>query len=577
MFIRPCYRKKDGKRHAYWALVESYRSVLGPRQRVVSYIGALEDDEIVECKPDKHVGALFVDDQNIKKRRVIEVDPDRVEVRRCRDFGGVWLGWELIRKLGLDIFAAQKMPAGEETVPWHLMSWVLVLSRMCDASSELYIAEHLYARSAMSDLLGIPEEKINDDRLYRALDELLPHKDDFEIYLKEKMGELFEIKYDLLLYDVTSTYFEGNVAGNTQAKRGYSRDHRPDCKQVCIGLVVSRCGMPLGYEVFDGNRHDSKTVREIVEKMESRYGKADRIWVMDRGMISEKNMSFLRESGRRYIIGTPRSQLKAFERELLSDDWQKIREGVEVKLCPSPDNADETFILCRSKDRRTKEKAMHDRFEQRIEAGLKKIEHSCQKRKNSASKVAQRVGSLMAKNTRSAKLFDIHITTGSDGVAQFKWSKKDAWREWAQLSEGCYLLRSNVADWTAEELWKAYIQLTDAETAFRIHKDDLSIRPIWHQKTERTQAHILVCFLSYVLWKALGQLCRKAGLGDEPRRIFDEIGNIRMVDVIMPTTDGREFLRRCITRPSDHQNILLQKLGLTLPKQLKTTKCSEDF
>jgi transposase len=388
---------------------------------------------------------------------------------------------------------------------------------------------------------------------------------------------LFDLKYDLLLYDVTSTYFEGEAARNELAKRGYSRDHRPDCKQVCIALVVSRNGMPLGYEVFAGNTHDSRTVQEIVGTMEGRYGSADRIWVLDRGMVSKKNLAFLRKNGRRYIVGTPRNQLKAFEKELLAGDWKVIRPGLEVKLCTTPENQGETFILCRSADRREKEKAIHERFEKRIEEGLKNIESACAKQRHSPVNIARRVGRLMGQNTRSASLFEVEIQTEADGRAGLIWSKKPSQRRWSELSEGCYLLRSNIADWSAEDLWKAYIQLTEAETAFRIDKSDLSIRPIWHQKTERVQAHILVCFLAYVLWKTLGQMCARAGLGEEPRRVFDELGRIRLVDVVMPTLDGRSYTRRCVTRPTDHQMILLQKLKFVLPKQLKMTDCSEDF
>jgi len=577
MFIRPCYREKDGKRHAYWALVESYRTVRGPRQRVVSYVGAIGEDEVVEGYGDGQDDLLFAGggEKECKLRR-IEIDPDRVEARRCRDFGGVWLGWELIRRLGLDQFVGQTIDRGREEVPWPLMVWILVLSRLCDASSELYIAEHLYARSAMPDLLGIPEDKINDDRLYRALDELLPHKAALERFLKKRLGSLFALKYDLLLYDMTSTYFEGEAAGNRQAKRGYSRDHRPDCKQVCIALVVSRDGMPLGYEVFDGNTADAKTVRQMVGTMEGRYGVADRIWVWDRGMVSEANLAFLREGGRRYIVGTPRSQLKAFERDLLAGDWKLIRDGLEVKLCANPDRRGETFILCRSADRGKKEQAIHARFERRIEEGLRKIARACARQPLSAVRADHRVGRLMGQNTRAAALFDVHVRTHR-GRAHLVWTKKEAWRNWASLREGCYLLRSNITDWSAEELWHAYIQLTEAEKAFCIHKSDLGIRPIWHQKAERVQSHILVCFLVYVLWKTLGQLCVRAGLGEEPRRVFDELGNIRLVDVVMPTTDGRVFTRRCVTRPTDHQSILLQRLQFVLPRHLKMMDCSEDF
>jgi transposase len=383
--------------------------------------------------------------------------------------------------------------------------------------------------------------------------------------LKNRLGELFGLEYDLLLYDVTSTYFEGQAACNPQARRGYSRDHRPDCKQVCIGLVVSKCGMPLGYEVFAGNRADVTTLQEIVETIERRYGQADRIWVVDRGMVSAENIDFLKQNGRRYLVGTPKSMLKQFERELLSEDWHAVRAGLEVKLCSAPDGQ-ETFVLCRSRDRREKEKAMHERFEKRIEEGLQRIEAGCRKQHLTPLVVAQRLGRLLGQNSRAAGLFQSEVQTAADGRARLVWKKVEKWRDWAALSEGCYLLRTNVSDWSDEELWKAYIQLTEAEGAFRIHKSDLRLRPIWHQKEERVQAHILVCFLAYVLWKTLGQKCRRAGLGDEPRRVFEELGEIELVDVVLPTRQGTEIRRRCITEPTDHQAILLTHLKMRLPK-----------
>ena len=500
----------------------------------------------------------------------VQVDAKRVRVERCVDFGGPWLGRELMARLGLISSLGKLIPAGREDIPWALMALVLVLSRLCQPSSELYIAEHLYKRTAIGELLGIPADKVNDDRLYRALDKLLGYKEELEIHLKNRLGELFGLEYDLLLYDVTSTYFEGQANGNPKAQRGYSRDHRGDCKQVCIGLVVTKGGMPLGYETFAGNRSDVTTMQEIVETMEARYGKADRIWVMDRGVISDENMEFLIEGGRRYIVGTPKGMLRKFERELLSQDWQLVHEGLEVQLCPSPDG-DETFILCRSEDRREKEKAMHERFAKRIEEGLKKIEAGCVKRKYKPVTIAKRLGKLLGRNSRAAGLFETDVVQAADGRAKLIWRKVAAWRDWAELSEGCYLLRTNVTDWSGEDLWKAYIQLTDAEEAFRIHKTDLRIRPIWHQKEQRVDAHILVCFLAYVVRKTLGQLCSQGGLGDEPRRVFDELARIKAVDVVLPTRSGIEIRRRCVTRPTDHQAILLQRLGLTLPTNLPIT------
>ncbi len=504
---------------------------------------------------------------------------------------------ELVRRLKLDEFLTRMMPTGREHVPWSLSSLVLVISRLLDPSSELYVSEQWYPKTALPELLGVPADRVDDNRLYRTLDELLPHKEALEVHLKQRLGELFALEYDLLLYDVTSTFFEGQPTFEL-AQRGYSRDQRGDCKQVCIGLVVSRCGMPLGYEVFAGNTADVTTVKQIVMTMESRYGKSDRIWVMDRGMVSEANLRFLREGGRRYIVGTPKSLLKKFEQHVLNEGWHKIREGLEVKLCAAPRDADEdddtdadddrvadsartdpasntasadipeTFILCRSADRWKKEDAILRRFEQKIETRLKSMTARCQKQKRSPLTVAREIGRLLGQNTRAAKLFQVTVETTETGHARITWKKVEHLRDWATLSAGCYLLRTNVRDWDDEELWKAYIQLSEAEAAFRIHKSDLSLRPIWHQKEDRVLAHILVCFLSYVLWKLLGQLCKSAGLGDEPRRVLSELSDIRLIDVVLPTRDGLEIRKRCITRPSDHQQILLDKLRLRLPEKI---------
>lgn len=571
MYLRKCHSTKRKKEHNYWQLVESYRTVRGPRQRIVAYLGDISQTECqglkqaAEEKTGTWQSRLF--DENGEPEWV-EVDTKRIRVGRVRDFGGYWLGLQMLEKLQLVAFLEQAIPSGREDIDWSMMSLVLVLMRLCEPSSELCIVEDLYERSPLADLLGIPEEKMNDDRLYRALDKLLPYKSGLEKHLKEQLGELFQLKYDLLLYDVTSTYFEGEAADNKQAQYGYSRDHRPDCKQVCIALVVSREGMPLGYEVFNGNRHDVTTVEDIVTKIESQYGRAERIWVMDRGMISEETLEFLQFGNRRYIVGTPKSQLKNFEQELLNQDWEKIQDGLEVKLCSSPERK-ETFVLCRSEARAQKEKAIHERFEKRIEKGLTKIEESCRKRKQKVGITERRVGRLLGANSRAAGLFKVEVREGKDDKAELAWQKVEAWRQWAELSEGCYMLRTNIAGWNTGKLWEAYIQLTQAETAFRIQKSDLRIRPIWHQKEERVQAHILVCFLAYVLWKMLGQMCRKAGLGNEPRKVFDEIAQIKVVDVVLPTKRGTTITKRCIAQPTEAQSVLLQKLGLHLPQYMK--------
>ena len=582
MFIRPCYREKEGKRHAYWALVESYRTERGPRQRVVAYLGQLDEAgrlglrEAAEGRGDQRQQALFDDTQP----QWVKVNAKGVRVENCRQFGGPWLALELIRKLGLHDFLKRTLPSGREDVPWSLTALILIIARLCDPSSELHIAEHFYRQTALPELLGVPIEKVDDNRLYRGLDCLLPNKQELEVFLKERLGQLFGLEYDLLLYDVTSTFFEGE-ANFPMAQRGYSRDQRSDCKQVCIGLVVSRCGLPLGYEVFAGNTADVTTVEHIVTTMEQRYGQSNRVWVMDRGMVSEENLEFLRSSGRRYIVGTPKPLLKHYEQELLKADWHAIRDGLEVKLCQAPPGEDaelnddsqaqpETFILCRSRDRSEKDSAILRRFEAKIEARLQAMADRCARQKRHPMKVEREVGRLLGQNTRAAKLFEVTVETTDEGHARLKWKKLETVRDWATLSAGCYLLRTNVQDWTDEELWKTYIQLTEAEAAFRIHKSDLSLRPIWHQKQDRVLAHILVCFLAYVLWKMLGQLCERAGLGNEPRRVLEELSDIRSVDVVLPTSDGTEIRKRCIAKPSEHQAILIQRLGLTLPSHLKT-------
>lgn len=576
MFLRPHYRRRNGQREAYWALVESYRTEEGPRQRTVAYLGLMDEagrlgvEQAADPHPSSRQRDLFPECRT--EPRFVEIDRTRVRVENCRQFGGPWLALELVKQLGLCAFLKRTLPAGQEHVPWSLTALILVIARLCEPSSELHIAEHFYRQSALGELLGVPADKVDDNRLYRGLDELLPHKPALEAFLKQRFGELFAVEYDLLLYDVTSTYLEGQASANPLAKRGYSRDHRPDCKQVCIGLVVTRCGLPLGYEVFAGNRHDSTTLEEIVETMEARYSQAQRIWVLDRGMVSQDNLDFLKAGQRQYLVGTPKSQLKRFEQQLAGQDWRVIREGLEVKLCQCPDGTTETYILCRSRDRHEKEQAMHARFEKRIEEGLTKIAAACSRRRQDVLAISRRVGRLLGQNTRAAGLFDIHVRAVENGAAHITWTKVEKWRAWAQLSEGAYVLRTNVGGWSDGDLWHAYIQLTDAETAFRIQKSDLSLRPVWHQKEDRVLAHILVCFLAYVLWKFLGQLCQKAGLGNEPRQVLAELSELRAVDVVLPTKEGREIRSRCVTQPSDHQKILLERLGLQLPSRLHTTE-----
>lgn len=572
MYLKRCGQSRAHRDGDFWVLVESQRTKRGPRQRVVAYLGDMEKVACVGVKqaamdrPGSWQSRLF-DEEG--EPEWVEVDSKRVRVERVRDFGGYWLGLQLLDKLDLVALLERLLPVGREEIPWPMMALTLVLMRLCEPSSELRIAEHSYERSVLGDLLGIPAEKVNDDRLYRALDRLLPRKEELEKHLKERMGELFGLEYDLLLYDITSTYFEGACENNEKARFGYSRDKRSDCKQVCIGLVVSREGMPLGYEMFAGNRADVSTVTEMVEKIERQYGKAKRIWVMDRGMISEKTLALLRSEGRRYIVGTPRGQLRQFEGELSSGEgWEEIAEGLSAKLMAA-ESGKEWFILCRSKARGSKEKAMLARFEERIEAGLRELGAACAgEKKLRQATVERRVGALLGKNSRAKGLFKVEVGSRGDGGASIAWARQGRPAQWAALKEGCYLLRTNV-EGKVEELWRSYIQLTEAEAAFRIEKSDLRIRPIWHQKEDRVQGHILVCFLAYVLRKTLAQMCKGAGLGDEPRKVFDEIAQIKVVDVVMPTRGGVTIRKRCIAQPTKPQAILLQRLGLQLPQRMK--------
>ncbi len=569
MFLRRKCRNKDGKPHYYWSLVETYRTSSGPRQRTVAYLGDVEEAVQLGVKEaaEGHVGQQpsFFDKT---EPEWTEVNVRRVHTERSRRFGDIWVALEVMKKLGLTELFDRLIPQTREKIRWSSVAEVLIISRFCEPRSELFIAEQFYRGTALCDLLGISEEDIYDNRLYRALDKLVMQKDKIQEHLKERLGTLFDLQYDILLYDVTSTYFEGEAGINSKAQYGYSRDSRPDCKQVCIGLVVTKDGFPFGYEVFEGNKHDSKTVETIIEKMESVYGRSERIWIMDRGMVSPGNLELLNSEGRRYIIGTPKAQLRKFEKELLSGDWQEVHEGVEVKLCPSPNGGTEVFILCRSKDRQKKEEAIHNRFITRIEEGLKKIEKSCAVgRVKSRGIVERRIGRLLEKNQRAASLFNIEVKE-LDGSLKITWTVRKEISDWARVSEGCYLLRSNVADWTPEELWKAYIQLTKAEEAFRLQKHDLKLRPVWHQREDRVNAHILVCFITYVLWKTLGRMCNNADLGDEPRKIIELLKRITLVDVILPTRKGIDIRLRCISKPERDLAMMLQKLQLIPPSRL---------
>ena len=589
MFLRRCERKKNGKRHTYWALVESYRTARGSRQRVIAHLGELKaGEETGWAKLGQHLKGppatrrpqLSLFDPPPPEPCAAEpvaVRLSGVRLERLRDFGDVWLAWGLWRTLGLDELLEGRIESGREDVSWSTVAAILTIARFCEPASELHIEEKWYRRTALEDLLGVPPEKVHTDRLYAGLDRLLPHKEVLEKHLHQRFGELFELKCDLLLYDITSTYFEGDAEGNPLAQRGYSRDSRPDRPQVCIGLVVTEDGFPLGYEIFAGNTHDSTTVQGVIAALEKKYGSLNRIWVMDRGMVSEENLQFLRGRGGKYIVGTPKALLTQFEQHLTDQNWTTAQAGVEVKLVPAPTGS-ETFLLARSADRREKERAMHEKFTTRLEAGLQRLARAAERGRLKEERVAgERLGRLKEKNWRASHVFDVTIQRlaaprGKQNL-EITWRRNARFAEWAELSEGCYLLRSNLTDVDAATLWKRYIQLTEAEWAFRIAKDELEIRPIWHQKEDRVKAHILVCFLAYAMWKTLAGWMAAAGLGDAPRTLLYELAKIKSGDVALPAkgADGIEkTLRlRCITEPDPAQSQLLHRLGLLLPRRLR--------
>jgi Transposase DDE domain len=379
MYLRHKRIRKNGKVHTYWSLVRSVRVGQKVRQQVVAQLGKLNAKERARaetfadhitgrrCRP-----SLF-EPSGAGGDEVAEINLKGITLERSRRFGDVFLGLVLWRALELDELFGRLLPEGREEVRWSTVAAIHAILRLCEPSSDLFLAENLFRKTALEDLLGVPPEKMNEDRVYRALDEILPHKEAVEKHLRDRLGTLFDLDYDILLYDVTSTYFEGLVPRNPQAKRGYSRDHRPDCKQVCIALVVARGGVPLAYEVFDGNRVDVTTVKEIVTTMESRFGSAKRVWVMDRGMASEANVKFLNEGGRRYLIGAVKSDLKRYEARIVEErDWTRIREDIEVKLCPT-ESGEELYILCRSEQRRDKDLAILNRFETQLEKRIESL------------------------------------------------------------------------------------------------------------------------------------------------------------------------------------------------------------
>ena len=589
MFLRRNRRRHHGECYEYWSLMRTVRTAKGPRHELVASLGkapGLDEDKRLSWE---NVGDLLEgrDPAPIQgrlgeplppPRQWMQVDVRGLRVERVRDFGEVYLALSLWRRLGLHTLLRDLIAPGRESVSWELIACILTVARFCGNKSELEVAERWYADSALEDLLGVPFSQINDARLYRGLDVLHQHKDRICQHLLERYQSWFGVEFEFLLYDVTSTYFEGKAEGNPKAQRGYSRDQRSDCKQVNIGLVVTPEGLPIGYEVFAGNTADVSTVEDMVEMMEKKYGQAKRIWVMDRGMVSEDNLDFLRERQARYIVGTPKQHMRRFEAQLLDqNDWAEVQPGVEVKLVEHHDgDGREQYVLCRSSERRQKEAAMLEQQRQRLMTQLHKTDAGLRKRPaKDVGHIERRIGRWLGRYPGAERLIEVSVQRDGEGRAcGLSIVEKSERQSWAELAHGAYLLRTNCTEQDPAQLWRWYIHLTQAEECFKISKSDLHLRPVFHQKEHRVEAHILVCFLTLALWRTLEMWMRGKDLGNCARQLLKEVATVRSMDVVLPVrTEGQDrptdLHLRVVARPDRMVAELLHRLGLDLPSAPK--------
>ena len=506
MFLRPYCRFKDGKQHTYYALVESVRTDAGPRQHVVAYLGELNHDQerrwqrtvvFYNRQGDAQQLRLFPDDDQV----TLPDDPDIVRIRlssvgwtNARRFGDIWLARWLWHFLHLDDIVNRHLPQGKHTIRPADIVAIEVINRLCAPCSEFALAEHWYASTALEDLSGVPDSAITKDRLYRTLDELRQAQLAIENDVKDQLGTLFHLEYDLLLYDLTSTYFEGLAEENDLARRGHSRDHRSDCKQVVVALVVTREGFPLAHFTLPGNTQDLQTVEKVVRAVEERFGQAQGVWVMDRGMISKDSLRFLSRSGRRYVLATRRSEVMRFHKYLGAGGWQRLADHEEIEVKPLR-RGRVCYLLARSKPRRQKERAMRRRQRRGLARALKKLDEVINKRRlRSRDKILERIGRLKARFPKATAFVNISVTKRGCAKLQWQWNM-DKFKA-ALATDGVYLLRSNQRGWSAAEFWETYMQLTVVERAFRILKSHLLLRPIWHHYSGGTEAHVLfACWL----------------------------------------------------------------------------------
>jgi transposase len=588
MFLRANHREKDGKRHTYWSLVETVRTPDGPRQRTLCHLGELNDSaqarwlktiDVFNDAGERHQLKLFPSDvaPPPDDAEVAQVLVQRVRLERTRQLGPALLGLAVWRQLRLDEFFEARVDAVPADVPWSRVAAILAINRLCAPGSELALEERWYPTTALDDLLHLPEGTINDSRLYRTLDHLLPQKTALERHLTARYGELFAAEFDVLLYDLTSSYVEGAAPKNPMMHRGYSRDHRPDCLQVVLAVIVNVDGFPLSYETFDGNRADVTTLETVMRMVERKYGPARRVWVFDRGIVSDANLAAIRRRGGQYLVGTRRATLRHVEQALLDGPWTQVRDEVEAQLVPIPGGT-ETYVLCRSTARREKELAIRRRFSTRLEDRLRGLERRVATgRLKDRGKIERVLGRLQAAYASVADLYEMAVRDEA-GQLRLHWTLIEDRRAWRDAREGAYLLRTNLVGQTVEELWTKYIQLTEAEAAFRALKSELAVRPVFHQLERRAKAHLVVAFLGYALWVTLKQLLHRRATGLTPGRALALLATLQSADIILPTTDGREIRLRRVTQPTPEQQRLLDQLEITLPTHLESNaECSGDF
>jgi hypothetical protein len=577
MFLRYTQRKKDGKIHRYWSIVENHRGE-GRRvvQRHVLYLGEINDSqEAAWCRSievfESGTGhwrqvALFPEDREAPElaHEVVHVCLDQLQLRQPRQWGACWLASELWRQLRLDDYWREKLRLSREGTDWLDVLKILVSYRLIDPGSEWRLHREWYHHSAMRDLLGRTGDTVELQSLYRCLDKLLEHKRGLFSFLTERWRDLFEAGYEVLLYDLTSTYFECDPPGRGKRRHGYSRDKRPDCVQVVIALVITPEGFPLAYEVMAGNTSDKTTLKAFLEKIENQYGKANRVWVMDRGIPTEDILREMRAATTpvSYLVGTPRGRLTKLEKEFLKLPWARVKDSLEVKLLPQEG---ELYILARSQGRRKKERAMRRR---RLKQLWKRL-HELQRQKLTRDELLLKLGAAKAEAGKAYRLVEVQVPKAEEPVraGTFTFSLRKERLRAAMRSEGDYLLRSNLSGEDPAILWQRYIQLTEIEAAFRNLKSDLAIRPIHHQKDPRIEAHIFVAFLAYCLYVTLQQRLRALAPGLTSRAVIEKMSAIQMIDVHLPTTDGRLLVLSRYTQPEPDHQLLLQRLHLTLPAQ----------